>query len=82
MPGLQRRPRQAESGFAQVLLADGEELSSNPLCRFFNDLRITQTAVDVAWRIHDLLWRSPLDHETLRTGHAALPYSHHGNASG
>jgi hypothetical protein len=32
-------------------LAEGEELSSNPLRAFFNDLRTTQIAVDVDWRI-------------------------------
>jgi hypothetical protein len=39
------------------MLAEGEELSSNPLRAFFNDLRTTQNAVDVAWRILGLLWR-------------------------
>ena len=29
-------------------LAEGEELSSNPLRAYFNDLRTTQIAVDVA----------------------------------
>jgi hypothetical protein len=33
------------------VLAEGEELSSNPLCRVFNDLRTTQIAVDVDRRI-------------------------------
>ena len=33
------------------VLAEGEELSSNPLRCVFNDLRSTQIAVDVAWRI-------------------------------
>jgi hypothetical protein len=32
-------------------LAEGEELSSNPLRAYFNDLQTTQIAVDVAWRI-------------------------------
>jgi len=40
-------------------LAEGEELSSNPLRRDFNDLRTTQVAVDVAWRILGLFWRAP-----------------------
>ena len=39
-------------------LAEGEELSSNPLRRDFNDLRTTQLAVDVAWRILELFRRS------------------------
>ena len=43
------------------VLAEGEVLSSNPLQAFFNGLRTTQIAVDVAWRIHNPLWRSPLD---------------------
>jgi hypothetical protein len=38
-------------------LAEGEELSSNPLRAFFNGLRTTQMAVDVDWRIMNLLWR-------------------------
>jgi hypothetical protein len=33
------------------MLAEGEELSSNPLRAFFNGLRTTQIGVDVAWRI-------------------------------
>jgi hypothetical protein len=40
------------------MLAEGEELSSNPLRAFFNDLRTTQFAVDVAWRIRTLRHRS------------------------
>jgi hypothetical protein len=38
----------------QGVLADGEELSANPLSRHFNGLRTTQIAVDVAWRIAGL----------------------------
>jgi len=33
-----------------VRLAEGEELSSNPLFCLFNELRSTPIAVDVAWR--------------------------------
>jgi hypothetical protein len=33
------------------ILAEGEELSANPLRRVFNDLLTTQIAVDVDWRI-------------------------------
>jgi hypothetical protein len=33
------------------ILAEGEDLWSNTLRRIFNNLRITQGAVDVAWRI-------------------------------
>jgi hypothetical protein len=32
-------------------MAEGEDLWSNTLRRIFNDLRITQGTVDVAWRI-------------------------------
>jgi hypothetical protein len=32
-------------------LAEGEDLWSNTLRRIFNNLRITQGTVDVAWRI-------------------------------
>jgi hypothetical protein len=35
-------------------MAEGEELSSNPLRRVFNDLRTTQIAVDVDRRILSL----------------------------
>jgi hypothetical protein len=37
-------------------LAEGEELSSNPLRRLFNELQTTLNAVDVAWRILSLAW--------------------------
>jgi hypothetical protein len=47
IPGLFRADEQPESEFAQVVLAEGEELSSNPLRAFFNDLRTTQVSVDV-----------------------------------
>jgi hypothetical protein len=36
-------------------LAEGEELSSNPLCRVFNDLPTTSILVHVDWRILQLL---------------------------
>jgi hypothetical protein len=36
-------------------LAEGEELPSNPLRAFFNELRTTHTVVDVDWRILPLL---------------------------
>jgi hypothetical protein len=48
---------QAESGFAQVVLAEGEELSSNPLRFVFNELQSTLFAVDVDWRILGLCRR-------------------------
>ena len=51
IPRPQRADRQAESRFAQVVLAEGQELSSNPLRRLFNGLRTTQIEVDGAWRI-------------------------------
>ena len=41
------------------VLAEGEELSSNPLRRVFNDLQTTQIVVDVDWRILKLLWQCP-----------------------
>jgi len=41
-------------------LAEGEELSSNPLCRGFKGLQSTRSAVDVDWRILAPLWRFPL----------------------
>jgi hypothetical protein len=37
------------------VLAEGEELSSNPLRRVFKDLRTTPILVDVDWRILKLL---------------------------
>jgi hypothetical protein len=42
--GVKRMSRMAR-------LAEGEEPRSNPLRAFFNDLRTTQIAVDVDWRI-------------------------------
>jgi hypothetical protein len=39
---------EANAEFAQAALAGGEELWSNPHRAFFNDLRTTQLAVDVA----------------------------------
>ena len=45
--GFQRRPRQSQRLSPKGVLAEGEELSSNPLRAFFNDLRTTQFAVDV-----------------------------------
>jgi hypothetical protein len=58
IPGLFRTDHSAERVSPEGILAEGEELWSNPLRAFFNDLRTTQTAVDVAWRILSLLWRS------------------------
>ena len=37
--------------YRQGVLAEGEELSSNPLSCYFNELRTTQVAVDVDRRI-------------------------------
>jgi hypothetical protein len=62
IPGLFRTDHRAERGSPTDVLAEGEELSSNPLRAFFNDLGITQIVVDVAWRILNLLQRSPLYH--------------------
>jgi hypothetical protein len=62
IPGLQPPDRRAERVLPKGVLAEGEELSSNPLSRYFNELRTTQTAVDVDWRILGLLRRSPLVH--------------------
>jgi hypothetical protein len=50
LPGLFRADQQTERLSAYDVLAEGEELSSNPLRGVFNDLRTTQIAVDVAWR--------------------------------
>ena len=47
IPGLQRADLRAERVSPEGVLAEGEELSSNPLRAFFNDLRTTQNAVDV-----------------------------------
>jgi hypothetical protein len=55
IPGLQRADRRAERVSPEGVLAEGEILSSNPLCRVFNGLCTTQIAVDVAWRILRLL---------------------------
>ena len=51
IPGLLRADRSAERVSPEGVLAEGEALSSNPLRAYFNDLRTTQIAVDVAWRI-------------------------------
>jgi len=48
IPGLFRAEHRAERVSPEGVLADGEELSSNPLRAFFNDLRTTPIAVDVA----------------------------------
>jgi hypothetical protein len=53
IPRLFRADQQTERLSASTMLAEGEELSSNLLCRIFNDLRTTQISVDVAWRIID-----------------------------
>jgi hypothetical protein len=47
IPGLQREDPRTERLFAYDVLAEGEELSSNPLRPVFNDLHTTQFAVDV-----------------------------------
>jgi hypothetical protein len=52
-------------------LAEREELSSNPLRRLFNDLRTTQIAVDVDWRIMSLLSWEDADRRALGA-HPAL----------
>src|SRR5918996_4670116 len=59
IPGLFRTDQQTERLSAWAVLAEGEELSSNPLFCYFNGLRTTQIVVDVAWRILGLLWRPP-----------------------
>jgi hypothetical protein len=41
IPGLSRVDPPTESGFAQVVLAEGEELSTNPLCMLFQRVSIT-----------------------------------------
>jgi hypothetical protein len=51
IPGLQRGDRRAERVSPEGILAEGEELSSNPLRRVFNGLQSTPAEVDVAWRI-------------------------------
>jgi hypothetical protein len=51
LPGLFRADPRTERLSAKAMLAEGEELSSNPLRAYFNDLQTTQIAVDVAWRI-------------------------------
>jgi hypothetical protein len=48
IPGLFRADDQAERVLPEGVLAEGEELSSNPLWAFFNDLRTTRVVVDVA----------------------------------
>jgi hypothetical protein len=51
IPGLQRADRPTERVSAWAVLAEGEELSTNPLRAYFNDLRTTENAVEVDWRI-------------------------------
>ena len=51
IPGPFRADHRAERRSLKGVLAEGEELSSNPLRRVFNDLQTTQNAVDVVWRI-------------------------------
>jgi hypothetical protein len=58
--GLSRADQRTERVSPKGVLAEGEELSSNPLRRVFNDLRTTQIVVDVDWRIKGLLRRFPL----------------------
>jgi hypothetical protein len=41
-----------------TVLAEGKELSSNPLRRVFNDLQITRFLVDVDWRSNESRRRS------------------------
>jgi hypothetical protein len=53
IPGPFRPGHRAERLSAYCILAEGEELSSNPLRAFSNDLRTTQNLVDVAWRFLD-----------------------------
>jgi hypothetical protein len=54
--GLQRPDWRTQTEFADVVLAEGEELSSNPLRRVFNGLRTTQITVDVDERIVGQCW--------------------------
>lgn len=49
--GLHRPHSRPESEFPEGALADGEELGSNPLSLFVNDLLNTRIVVGVAWRI-------------------------------
>jgi hypothetical protein len=48
-------PRETMLRTRQGCVAEGEVLSPKPLWRVFNDLRTTQSVVDVAWRILGLL---------------------------
>jgi hypothetical protein len=50
-PELFRADQRTERPSAQAVLAEGEELSSNPLQWGFNGLRSTSISVDVDWRI-------------------------------
>jgi len=50
---------QGEYGFADTDLPEGEELSLNLSSCFFNGLQTTRNLVNVAWRILNLLRRSP-----------------------
>jgi hypothetical protein len=47
IPELFRAGHRAERVWPEGVLAEGEELSPNPLRRVFNGLRTTQIAVDV-----------------------------------
>jgi hypothetical protein len=47
IPGLERPDHRAESGFVRGVLAEGQELSSNPLRFLFKGLRSTLFVVDV-----------------------------------
>jgi hypothetical protein len=58
IPGLFRADRRAERMSLSRVLAEGEELWSNPLHRVFNDLRTTQNLAYVDWRILGVLRRS------------------------
>jgi hypothetical protein len=48
VPRLLRADQQPERLSAQAMLAEGEELSSNPLLFVFKELQTTRIAVDVA----------------------------------
>jgi hypothetical protein len=51
IPGLFRTDHSAERVSPEGILAERQELSSNPLRAYFNDLRTTLISVDVDWRI-------------------------------
>jgi hypothetical protein len=59
IPGPFGAAQRTERLSAYYVLAEGEELSPNPLRRLFNGLQITQRTVDVAWRILNPLRPSP-----------------------